>query len=193
MIGGDRERLQRFEVDVVRAVGVEQLGCGVAEPEPLLYQALGDAEARGDGRDRDAGPGELAERDHLVGGVHRDADDVLGERQLAGVAVRGDLAGHRMVGTERAVLGERLQRRKAASAGDDGEALGAVAIGIVGAGDEILQQTVRLDGGHELGLGEGVGGGLAHVLGREREAAQRDLPDERLGRRCDVVHASLHG
>ena len=193
VIGGDRERLQRFEVDVVRAVGVQQLGRGVAEAQPLLDQALGNAEARGDGGDRDAGLGELAERDHLVGGVHRDADDVLGERQLAGVAVRGDLAGHPMVGIERAVLGQRLQCREAASAGDDGEALGAVAIGIVGAGDEVLQQAVRLDGGHELGLGELVGGGLAHVLGREREAAQRDLPDERLGRRCGVVHANLHG
>ena len=68
VIGGDRERLQRFEVDVVRAVGVQYLGRGVAEPEPLLDQALGDAEARGDGGDGDAGPGELAERDHLVGG-----------------------------------------------------------------------------------------------------------------------------
>ena len=150
-------------------------------------------EARGDGGDRDAGPGELAERDHLVGGVHRDADDVLRERQLARIAVRGDLARHRMVGIERAVLGERLQCREAAPAGDDGEALGAVAIRIVGAGDEVLQQAVGLDGCHELGLGELVGGGLAHVLGREREAAQRDLPDERLGRRCDVIHANLHG
>ena len=94
---------------------------------------------------------------------------------------------------ERAVLGQRLQRREAAPAGDDGEALGAVAIGIVSAGDEVLQQAVGLDRGYELGLGELVAGGLAHVLGREREAAQRDLPDERLGRRCDVVHASLHG
>ena len=139
VIGGDRERLQRFEVDVVRAVGVQQLGRGVAEAQPLLDQALGNAEARGDGGDRDAGLGELAERDHLVGGVHRDADDVFGERQLARIAVRGDLARHRMVGIERAVLGERLQCREAAPAGDDGEALGAGAIGIVGAGDEVLQ------------------------------------------------------
>ena len=35
------------------------------------------------------------------------------------------------------------------------------------------------------------GGGLAHVLGREREADQRDLPDERLGWGCDVVHMGL--
>ena len=41
------------------------------EAEPLLDQALGDTEARGDGRDRDAGLGEIGERDHLVGGMHR--------------------------------------------------------------------------------------------------------------------------
>ena len=136
MIGGDRERLQRLQVDLVGAVGVEQLGGGVAEAQPLLDQALGDAEARGDGGDRGAGPGEIEERDHLVGGVHRDADDVLRERELARIAVRGDLARHRMVGVERAVLGERLQGREAASAGDDGEAVGPVFGRIVGAGDE---------------------------------------------------------
>ena len=193
VIGGDGERLQRFEVDVVRAVCVEQLGRGVAEAKPLLDQVLDNAEARGDGGHRDAGLGELRERDHLVGGVHRDADDVLGERQLARVAVRGALAGHQMVGVERAVLGERLQCREAAPAGYDGEPFCAVRAGIVGAGDEVLQQAVRLDGGDGLGLGEIVGRGLAQVLGREREAAQQDLPNERLGRGCDVVHASLHG
>ena len=193
VIGGDRECLQRLEVDLVGAVGVEQLGRGVAEPQALLDQAFGDAEARGDGGDGGARLRELAERDHLVGRVHGDAHDVLRERELAGIAVRGDLARHRMVGIEGAVPGERLQRREAPSAGHDGIALGAVLGGIVGAGDEVLEQPVRLDGGHELGLGEFVGGGLAHVLGREREAAQRDLPDERLGRGCDVVHASLHG
>ena len=164
------------------ALGVLSVRC---RPDEVVEFGVGEAQVHM--------PVPRIERDHLVGGVHRDADDVLSERQLAGVAVRGDLARHRMVGIERAVLGQRLQRREAAPAGDDGEAYGAVAIGIVGAGDEVLQQAVRLDRGHKLGLGELVGGGLAHVLGREREAAQRDLPDERLGRRCGVVHANLHG
>ena len=59
--------------------------------------------------------------------------------ELAGIAVRGDLAGHGMVGIERAVPGEGLQCREAAPAGADGEAFGAVRAGIVGAGDEVLQ------------------------------------------------------
>ena len=170
VVGGDRECLERLEVDVLGAVGVQQLGRRVAEPEPLLDDALADAETRGDGGDGDACVGERRERDHLVGRVHGDADDVLRERELARVGVRGDLAGHRMIGIERAVLGERLQRREAAAAGDDGEALGTVIVRVVGAGDEVLQQPVGLDGGQELGLGVAVGWGLAHVLGREREA-----------------------
>ena len=193
VIGGDRERLQRLEVDRVLAVGVEQLGRRVAEAKALLDGAFRHAEARGDGGDGDPGACERGEGGHLVGGVHRDAHDVLRERELAGVAVRGDLAGHRMIGVERAVLGQRLERGEAASAGDDGEALDAVRVRLVGAGDEVLQQPVRGDGRLELDLSRLVGRGLAHVLGREREPAERDLPDGRLGRGSDVVHSSLHG
>ena len=100
------------------------------------------------------------------------------------------LQGDRIVGVERAVLVQRLQRREATAAGDDGEAL-TVIVGVVGAGDEVLQQPVGLDGGLELFFSEVVGRGLAHVLGRECEPAERDFPDERLGRGSDVVHGSL--
>ena len=118
-------------------------GAALPEAKALLDGTFRHAEARGDDGHRSAGPGELRERDHLVGRVHGDADDILRERELAGVAVRGDLAGHRMIGVERAVLGERLQRGEAASAGDDGEALDAVRVRLVGAGDEVLP-TCRL-------------------------------------------------
>ena len=64
--------------------------------------------------------------------MHGDAYHVLGEGELAGVAVRGDLAGHRVIGVQRAVLGERAQSREAAPAGDDGEALDAVRVRLVG-------------------------------------------------------------
>ena len=96
-----------------------------------------------------------------------------------------------MVGVKRAVLGQRLQRREAASAGDDGEALGAVVIRAVAARDQVLEQPVRLDGSLELALGGVIGRGLAHVLGREREPAERDLPDGRLGSGSDLVHRGL--
>ena len=98
----------------------------------------------------------------------------------------GDLAGHGMIGVERAVLGQRLQRREAASAGDDGEALGAVRVRAVAAGDEVFEQAVRHDGRPELFLGGLVGRGLAHVLGRKREPAKRNLPDGRFAgeKRC---------
>ena len=175
VVGGDRERFQRLEVDLLGPVGVEQLGGRVSEAEPLLNQTLGDAEARGDGGDGDAGLGELRERDHLVGRVHRDADDVLGERELACIAVCRDLAGHRMVGVERAVVCERLQRREAASAGDDGEAFDAVRVRAVGAGDEVLQQPVGLDGRLELDLGEAVGRGSCARSRAQARAGQSGI------------------
>ena len=104
-VDGDGEGLQHFKVDLVGAVGVQQLGRGVAEAQTLLDDALGRAEAGGDGGDRLAGRDQLGEGDHLVGGVHGDADDVLGERNLAGLCVAGpDLAGHRMAGIEHLVL-----------------------------------------------------------------------------------------
>ena len=165
VVGGDGERHQRLEVDGLGAVGVEQLGRRVAEAKPLLDGTLGDSEARGDGRDGDAGRGETCERDHLVGGVHRDAHDVLRERELAGVAVRGDLAGNGVIGVERAVLGERLQRGEAASAGDDGEALDAVRVRLVGAGDEVLEQPVRLDGRRSCSSANSSGGVLRTFSG----------------------------
>ena len=76
MVGRDGEGLQHFEVDLVGAVGVEQVRCDVAEAQALLDQALGGAETRRDGGDGEAGVGELREGDHLVGGMHGDADDI---------------------------------------------------------------------------------------------------------------------
>ena len=79
------------------------------------------------------------------------------------------------MGADRAVLGERLQGREAAAAGD--HSIGAVGIVSLGAGDQVLQQTVGGDRRLDLGIGAGVGRGLADVLGREREPGERDLPD----------------
>ena len=106
-----------------------------------------------------AGAGELGERDHLVGRVHGEIAHVLRERELLRIAVRGDLAGHGVIGVQRSVLGERLQRGEAASAGDDGEALDPVRVRRIGAGDEVLEKPVRLDGGQKLGLSGLVGAG----------------------------------
>ena len=191
-VGGDGEGLEHFEVDLVRPVGVQQLRRGVAEPQPLLDQPLGQAEARGDGGDRLAGLGQLREGRHLVRRVHGDAHDVLGERELGGIVIPGpDLAGHRMAGIEHAVFDQRLHGLEAAAAGDHGETLDAVLTRVVHADDEVLQQAEGGDGGHELGVGLRIGRGLADVLGGEREHGERDLTDERLGPGGDVVHANL--
>ena len=52
------------------------------------------------------------------------------------------------------VLGERVERREPPAAGDDSEALVAIVVRSVGAGNEVLQQAVGPDGGGELGLGD---------------------------------------
>ena len=185
------ESLECFQVDLLVPVGIEEFRGGIAETQPLLDQALGHPEARGDGGHGRAGLGELGERGHLVGGVHGHAHDVFCQGQLPGVAVGGDAAGHRQAGLDGAGLGQRLERRETPPAGHDGEALRVAAV--FGADDEVLQQAVGLDGGSELRLGRGVGRGLAHVLGREREVRKRDLADGGIGRGSDGVHAVLHG
>ena len=148
------------------AVDVEQLRRDIAEAEALFDEALREAEARRDGGDGEAGIGELRERHHLVGRVHGDADDVLGQRQLSGnLGIGGDQAGHRVVGIERAVLRQRLHGLKAAPAGDDGIALVAIGVRLVGTDDEVFEQPVGGDRGLEFGICMRVGGVLRTFSG----------------------------
>ena len=190
MVGRDGEGLQHFEVDLVVAVGVEQVRRDVAEAQALFDQALGRAETRRDGTHGEAGVGQLRERDHLIGGMHGDADDILRQRQLARHRrIGGDQAGHWVVGVDRAVLGQGLHGREAASAGDHG--IGAGIGRSVHANDQVLQQAMGGDGGLHLGLGDRIGRRLAHVLGRKRQAGERNLPDERFVQGGDVIHANL--
>ena len=152
LVCGHGEGLEGLEVDRIGAVGVEDLGRGVAEAQALLDDPLRDPEAGGDIGDGGAVIGERAECLHLVGRVHGDADDVLGERELAvDGAVVDDPAGDGMVGGEHAVLGEVAERVEPAAAGDDGVVLAAVLAGSDGACHEVLEQPVGGDGGLELG------------------------------------------
>ncbi|MCY3829878.1 MAG: TraC family protein [Rhodospirillaceae bacterium] len=129
---------------------------------------------------------------HLVGRMHGDAHDILGQRDLAGLDIPvPDLAGHGAVGVEHAVPGQRLHGPEAASAGDHGVAVGSVLCRLIGADDQILQQAEGGDRGLELGVGPGIGRRLADILGGERKPAQRDLPDARFGPGGDGVHRSL--
>ena len=164
----DRERHERFEIHLPGAVGVEEFRGGAPETDSLLDEALGDTEPGGDRGDGEAVPGQRREGDHLVGGVHVHPHDVLGQGNFGGVAV-GEAAGHGVIGVERAVLGEGLQRREAPAAGDDGVTLQPVVVGPVDADDEVLQQAVGEDRGNQLAVGGLVGRGLADVLGREDE------------------------
>ena len=180
-IGGDGEGLEDLEVDLVGAVGIEQLGRGIAEAKALLDDALGHAEAGGDVGDRGAVMGQRAEGLHLIGGVHGDADHVLGERQLVvGGAVVDDPAGHGVVAGQH-ILGDEVgQRGEAPAAGDDGVAVRTLLAGAEGADDEVLEQAVSGDGGLELGEGGLAGRGPADV-GRELQAVERDGADDGVG------------
>ena len=74
-------------------------------------------------------------------------------------------AGHRVVGIERAVLRQRLPGLKAAPAGDDGIALVAIGVRLVGTDDEVFEQPVGGDRGLEFGICMRVGGVLRTFSG----------------------------
>ena len=193
-VGGDGEGLQDLEIDLVGPVGVQQLGRRVSEAEPLLDGPFGRPEPGGDGGDRLPGRGQLAEGLDLVGRMHGYADDVLGERDLFGIAVPGtNQARHGMVGIDLPFGGQGLQGREATSACDHGMALGAVVAGFGGADNEVLEQAERGDRRLDLRIGEGVGRGLPDVLGGEAEQAQRDFPDGWSGHGSESIHCCLHG
>ena len=77
---------------------------------------------------------------------------------------------------ENLVLDQRLHGLEAPSAGDHGVALGSVLSRLIGADDQVLQQSEGGDGSLELGVGAGIGRGLADVLGGEREPNSAGSP-----------------
>ena len=114
--------------------------------------------------------------------MHGDAHDILGERDLAGLAIpRPDLTGYGVVGIEHIVLDQRLHGLEAAAAGDHGIALGSrlspwlagrgrlprsgILAGLVDPDDEVFQKAEGGDRGLEFGVGPGIGRCLADVLG----------------------------
>ena len=179
LVCGHGEGVEGLDVDRIGAVGVEDLGGGVAEAQALLDDALGDAEAGGNVGDGGTFTGQRAEGLNLVGGVHGHADHVLRERELAvGGAVDDDSAGDGMVGFEHALAGEVAERVEPAAAGDDGVVLAAVLAGSDGACHEVLEQPVGGDGGFELGEGGLAGLGPADVGGRALQPVERDGSDD---------------
>ena len=183
-VGGHGEGLQGLEIDRVLPVGVQQLGRGVTEAQPLLDDALRDTEAGGDVGDGGAGQRQGAEGLDLVRRVHGDADHVLGQRDLAvGGAIGDDAAGDGMVGLDGTILRELVEGGEAPGAGDDGEALAEVVGGSDVACHEVLQQAMGGDGGLELGEGGLARLGPADVGGRGLEAVEGDGSDDGFGHR----------
>ena len=181
-VGGHGEGLESAEIDLLCAVGVQQLGCGVAQAQPLLDQAFRGAETGSDVGDGGAGQRQRAEGLDLVGGVHGDTDDVLGERELVvGSAVVDDAAGYGYVGGHDVLAGEVGERAESPAAGDDGIAVAAFVVGVDRTDDEVFQQPVCGDGCLELGEGGLAGRRLAGVGGRELQPVERDGSDDEFG------------
>ena len=183
-VGGHGEGFQGLEVDGVLPVGVQQLGRGVAEAQPLLDDALGDAEAGGDVGDGGAGQRERAEGLDLVGRVHGHSDHILGEGDLAvGGAIGDDAAGDGVIGLDGALLRELVEGGEAPGACDDGEALAEIVGGPDVACHKVLQQAVGGDGGLELGESALARVGPADVGGRGLQAVEGDGSDDGFGHR----------
>ena len=154
MIRGDGEGHQCVQIDLVRAVGLQQYRCGVAEPQAFLHGALGDPEARRDGGRRASRISQAAERLDLIGRVHGGADTVLGQRNFFGRNDTADhAAGHGVVLVQRALGGQRLHRGKPPSAGDHRVARDTIGAGFHGVSNQVLEQPVGGDRGLELGEG----------------------------------------
>ena len=183
---GDGEGLEGLEVDLAGAIGVEDLGRGVAEAETLLDGPLGNPEAGGDVGDGGAVIGERAEGLHLVGRMHCHAHHVLREGELAvRRTVVDDPAGDGMVGGQHAIAGEGVEGGEPAGAGDDGVVLASLLAGSDGACHEVLEQPVGGDGGLELGEGGLAGLGPADVGGRALQPVERNGSDD------GIVHVVL--
>ena len=140
LIRGDGEGHQRFQIDLARAVGLEQHRSGVAEPQALLHGALRDPEAGRDGGRRAARIGQAAERLDLIGRVHGGADHVLGQRNFFGRHDTADhAAGHAVVLVQRAFGGQCLHRGQPPPAGDHRVARDTIGAGFHGAGNQVLE------------------------------------------------------
>ena len=101
----------------------------------------------------------------------------LGEREFGRLDVPGlDQAGHGVVGIEHVVVDQRLHGLEAAPAGDHGEALDAVFVGLVRPDHQVLQQAEGGDGGLELGIGPGVGRGSCGRSGGRARAGSAGFP-----------------
>ena len=173
--GAQREGGDDIEADVAVAVGVEQFGRELAEPQTLPDMPLGGAEARRDRVDRGAAVDQRRHRDKLVRRVHRSADRVFGERGFDRVVRCLDFARDRMIGVDHAFSGEFLQDLEAPSAGID--FAGAFAVDRRRMDDQVLQDTPGADAGFEGHILSRGGRSFADIGRGENELAESDVAD----------------
>lgn len=182
-----RKRLQRLQIDLPGAAGVEQFRRDAAQPQAALHRPFRNPETRRDRRDRRAGVGQRAERLHLVRRVHRHPDDVLRQRQL----VRRRLGVHhparnRQVGGHRPLARQVPERGQTPPAGHHRVARRAVRAGLHRPRHQVLQEPVRRQRRLQLRMRRVARRRAARVLRRRRQPIQRDTLDvaNNLRHRC---------
>ena len=109
VVGAERKGRDDFEAGLAGAERVEQLGRELAELEALPDMPLGDAEAYGDGLDRDAAVDQRRHGGEFVGRVHRGAHRILHKRGFERGVGRLDKARHLAIACDRALGGKLLQ------------------------------------------------------------------------------------
>jgi hypothetical protein len=144
-----------IERDLSRAQRIEHLRVKPGEPQSAFDMADGEPEPASDPFDVGALLDQLAEREALVGRVHRQPLEVLGERGLgrADIAALAEHeAGDLVILGQRALGLQRLQRAKAAPAGFDGVAASRLCRGH----HQVLQQSAGGDIGGKLRVGHKI-------------------------------------
>jgi len=145
MIVADGEGHQLIERHRALAVDFDQRRTDAGELEPLAHESCRDAEPGGDILDPHSLINKRLERCELVGGMHREPHDVLGEADLSGVGVIDHMARHRKILGELLFPAQQRHGRKPPTSGDDFElALGCRA------NLKVLQQAVGGDAGGEF-------------------------------------------
>ena len=181
MIGAERKGCDHLEAELAGAERVEQFRRELAELEALPDMPLGDAEAHGDGLDRDAAVDQRRHRGEFVGRVHRRAHRVLHQRGFNRGIGLFDQARHLAIACDRTFGGELLQRLEPPPAGGDGEAL---RLADNRANDQVLLQPASADAGLELGIFGCRCRTLADIGRGQDEMVEGDAADGRGG----VVH-----
>jgi hypothetical protein len=157
MVIGHREGHQLVESHFLRAVKGDEVRIDDGQLETLAHDGRGHAEAGRDFLRPLAVLGKRVKRLELVGGVHRFADDVLGQADLARILVVEDIAGNRLG------LGDVLALRQQLESSEPPPSRHYLELALRAVPHlQVLQQTMRVNAGGKLVNADG-NAGLANI------------------------------